>query len=129
MLAFVGAVFKRPPERAPLNSQLLNPSQKVRGNAGRPLELPECNAKLVVKPVPGAIRFPQRLECPEHGWLKETVKPIRMRFHKDAPNWCVMDGCKARALRNATTESQNESTSLHVARRIANPRNFDLINS
>jgi hypothetical protein len=54
---------------------------------GARLNCPKCNAKLVPKPVPGAIRFPQRLECPEHGWLKERVKPIRMRFHKDAPNW------------------------------------------
>jgi hypothetical protein len=26
-----------------------------------------CGAALVVKPVPGATRFPQRLEGPEHG--------------------------------------------------------------
>ena len=54
---------------------------------GARLNCPKCNAKLVPKPVLGAIRFPQRLECPEHGWLKERVKLIRMRFHKDAPNW------------------------------------------
>jgi hypothetical protein len=54
---------------------------------GAHLNCPKCNAKLIPKTVPGAIRFPQRMECPEHGWLKETVKPMRMRFHKDAPNW------------------------------------------
>jgi len=51
------------------------------------LNCPKCNAPLVPKPVPGAIKYPQRLECPVHGWLQERVKPIRMRFHKDAPNW------------------------------------------
>jgi hypothetical protein len=48
---------------------------------------PKCGKALVLKPVPGAIQFPRRLECPEHGWQQERVKPIRMRFHKDAPNW------------------------------------------
>ena len=47
----------------------------------------KCGAALVLKAVPGAKRFPQRLECPEHGWQEEKRRPIRMRFHKDAPNW------------------------------------------
>jgi hypothetical protein len=48
---------------------------------------PKCNAPLVLKPVPGALKFPQRLECPVHGWLPERITPIRMRFHKDRPDW------------------------------------------
>jgi hypothetical protein len=48
---------------------------------------PECGAKLVGKPVPGAKRFPLRLECPAHGWQQEKPCAIRMRFHKDRPNW------------------------------------------
>src|SRR5580704_12311440 len=48
---------------------------------------PKCNAPLVPKPVPGALKFPQRLECPVHGWLPERITPIRMRFHKDRPDW------------------------------------------
>jgi hypothetical protein len=61
------------------------------------LELPEeakplptcakCGEPLVLKPVPGAKRFPLRLECAVHGWQEENFRPIRMRFHKDAPNW------------------------------------------
>jgi len=47
----------------------------------------KCGATLVLKPVPGAKRFPLRLECPEHGWQEEKKRPIRMRFHKEAPNW------------------------------------------
>jgi hypothetical protein len=47
---------------------------------------PKCNAPHVVKPVPGALKFPQRLECPVHGWLPERITPIRMRFHKDRPD-------------------------------------------
>lgn len=48
---------------------------------------PKCGVELVAKPVPGAKQFPQRLECPEHGWQQEELRPIRMRFHKDRPNW------------------------------------------
>jgi hypothetical protein len=53
------------------------------------LRCPKCGAALVLKPVPGAVRFPQRLECPEHGYVMQPEKPrpIRMRFHRDAPNW------------------------------------------
>jgi DNA-directed RNA polymerase subunit RPC12/RpoP len=47
----------------------------------------KCGAKLIAKPVPGAKQFPRRLECPEHGWQQEKLRPIRMRFHKDRPNW------------------------------------------
>jgi hypothetical protein len=47
----------------------------------------KCGANLVLRPVPGAKTFPRRLECPTHGWEKETVRAIRMRFHKDRPNW------------------------------------------
>jgi hypothetical protein len=47
---------------------------------------PKCNAPLVLKPVPGALKFPQRLECPGHGRLPERITPIRMRFHKDRPH-------------------------------------------
>jgi DNA-directed RNA polymerase subunit RPC12/RpoP len=47
----------------------------------------KCGAKLVLKPVPGAKSFPRRLECPTHGWEKETMRAIRMRFHKDRPDW------------------------------------------
>jgi len=46
-----------------------------------------CGAALVLRPVPGAQRFPLRLECPVHGWIQEDPRPIRMRFHKDYPNW------------------------------------------
>ena len=55
--------------------------------AEKRMTCPKCNAPLVVKPVPGALKFPQRLECPVHGWLPERITPIRMRFHKDRPNW------------------------------------------
>jgi hypothetical protein len=55
--------------------------------AKKRMTCPKCNAPLVVKPVPGALKFPQRLECPVHGWLAERITPIRMRFHKDRPNW------------------------------------------
>jgi hypothetical protein len=49
---------------------------------------PKCGAILVAKPVPGAKQFPRRLECPEHGWQQEEKpRPIRMRFHKDRPDW------------------------------------------
>lgn len=47
----------------------------------------KCGAPLVLKPVPGAKNFPLRLECPEHGWQPEELRPIRMRFHKDRPDW------------------------------------------
>jgi hypothetical protein len=47
----------------------------------------KCGAMLVLKPVPGAKHFPLRLECPEHGWQPEELRPIRMRFHKDRPDW------------------------------------------
>jgi hypothetical protein len=47
----------------------------------------KCGAALVAKPVPGAKQFPRRLECPEHGWQQEQPRAIRMRFHKDRPNW------------------------------------------
>jgi hypothetical protein len=47
----------------------------------------KCGALLVLKPVPGAKNFPLRLECPEHGWQPEELRPIRMRFHKDRPDW------------------------------------------
>jgi hypothetical protein len=33
--------------------------------------------------VPGALKFPQRLQGPVHGWLPERITPIRMRFHND----------------------------------------------
>jgi DNA-directed RNA polymerase subunit RPC12/RpoP len=46
-----------------------------------------CGGKLVAKPVPGAKKFPRRLECSEHGWQQEKTRAIRMRFHKDRPNW------------------------------------------
>ena len=49
-------------------------ARRPAGARGARLNCPKCNAKLVPKPVPGANRFPQRLECPEHGWLKETSK-------------------------------------------------------
>jgi hypothetical protein len=55
--------------------------------AKNPMTCPKCNAPLVLKPVPGALKFPQRLECPVHGWLPERITPIRMRFHKDRPDW------------------------------------------
>ena len=45
----------------------------------------KCGAELVARPVPGAKQFPRRLECPEHGWQQEKLRPIRMRFHKDRP--------------------------------------------
>jgi hypothetical protein len=48
---------------------------------------PKCGLPLVLKPVPGAKQFPLRLECPEHGWQQEETRPIRMRFHKDRPDW------------------------------------------
>jgi len=48
---------------------------------------PKCGAALLTKPVPGARNFPRRLECPEHGWQQEKPRAIRMRFHKDRPNW------------------------------------------
>jgi hypothetical protein len=48
---------------------------------------PKCGLPLVLKPVPGAKQFPLRLECPEHGWQQEEIRPIRMRFHKDRPDW------------------------------------------
>jgi ssDNA-binding Zn-finger/Zn-ribbon topoisomerase 1 len=50
---------------------------------------PKCGVELVLKPVPGAVKFPQRLECPEHGYVMQPEKSraIRMRFHRDAPNW------------------------------------------
>jgi hypothetical protein len=47
----------------------------------------KCGETLVLRPVPGAKTFPRRLECPTHGWEKETVRAIRMRFHKDRPDW------------------------------------------
>jgi hypothetical protein len=47
----------------------------------------KCGAPLVLKPVPGAKNFPLRPECPEHGWQPEELRPIRMRFHKDRPDW------------------------------------------
>jgi hypothetical protein len=47
----------------------------------------KCGATLVLRPVPGAKNFPRRLECPTHGWEKEKVRAIRMRFHKDRPDW------------------------------------------
>jgi hypothetical protein len=47
----------------------------------------KCGAPLVLKPLPGAKHFPLRLECPEHGWQPEELRPIRMRFHKDRPDW------------------------------------------
>jgi len=47
----------------------------------------KCGAPLMLKPVPGAKNFPLRLECPEHGWQPEELRPIRMRFHKDRPDW------------------------------------------
>ena len=47
----------------------------------------KCGASLVLRPVPGATSFPRRLECPTHGWPNETVRAIRMRFHKDRPDW------------------------------------------
>jgi len=56
-------------------------------NTKNPPACGKCGAALVLKPVPGAKRFPLRLECPEHGWQEEKKRPIRMRFHKDAPNW------------------------------------------
>ena len=46
------------------------------------LECPKCGATLVLRPVPGAIEFPLRLECPEHGWIQEEPRPIRLRFYK-----------------------------------------------
>jgi hypothetical protein len=55
--------------------------------ADKLMTCPKCNAPLIVKPVPGALKFPQRLECPVHGWLPERITPIRMRFHKDRPDW------------------------------------------
>jgi hypothetical protein len=51
------------------------------------MKCPKCGARLIAKPVPGAMQFPRRLECPEHGWQQEKLRPIRMRFHKDRPNW------------------------------------------
>ena len=51
------------------------------------MKCPKCGATLVAKPVPGAKSFPRRLECPEHGWQQEKPRAIRMRFHKDRPNW------------------------------------------
>lgn len=62
-------------------------NRKVAERTSEGLNCPKCNAPLVPKPVPGAVKYPQRLECPVHGWLQERVKPIRMRFHRDAPNW------------------------------------------
>ena len=47
----------------------------------------KCGAALILKPVPGAKHFPRRLECPTHGWRKESARAIRMRFHKDRPDW------------------------------------------
>ena len=47
----------------------------------------KCGATLVLKPVPGAKDFPRRLECPSHGGEKQRVGAIRMRFHKDRPDW------------------------------------------
>jgi hypothetical protein len=46
-----------------------------------------CGATLVLRPVPGAKNFPRRLECLTYGWEKERVRTIRMRFHKDRPDW------------------------------------------
>ncbi|HXN73302.1 MAG TPA: hypothetical protein VN861_12220 [Candidatus Acidoferrales bacterium] len=53
----------------------------------QPIDCPKCGAPLVLRPVPGAKQFPRRLECPQHGWTAETPRPIRMRFHKDRPDW------------------------------------------
>ncbi len=47
----------------------------------------KCGEALVLGPVPGAKTFPRRLECPTHGWEKETVRAIRIRFYKDRPDW------------------------------------------
>jgi hypothetical protein len=43
------------------------------------MKCPKCGAKLIAKPVPGAKRFPRRIECLEHGWQQEKLRPIRMR--------------------------------------------------
>jgi hypothetical protein len=51
------------------------------------INCPKCGAPLVLRPVPGAKQFPRRLECPQHGWTAEAPRPIRMRFHKDRPDW------------------------------------------
>jgi hypothetical protein len=64
-----------------LSAMLLRNSQKTL------MTCPKCNAPLIPKPVPGALKYPQRLECPVHGWLPERITPIRMRFHKDRPDW------------------------------------------
>jgi hypothetical protein len=68
-----------------LSAIFILPSQLA--NHPKRMTCPKCNAPLVVKPFPGALKFPQRLECPVHGWLPERITPIRMRFHKDRPNW------------------------------------------
>lgn len=39
----------------------------------------KCDEVLVVKPVPGAIQFPRRLECPVHGYYQEP-------FSSSSPN-------------------------------------------
>jgi hypothetical protein len=55
--------------------------------AGNAMKCQKCGAALIAKPVPGAKQFPRRLECPEHGWQQEKPRAIRMRFHKDRPDW------------------------------------------
>lgn len=36
---------------------------------------PTCGASMEPKPVPGAARFPRRLECPDHGWPNQNLPP------------------------------------------------------
>src|SRR5208283_4141246 len=73
--ACVGEILPwvRIPPSPPSNSHAHRDPPKKR------MTCPKCNAPLVPKPVPGALKFPQRLECPVHGWLPERITPIRMR--------------------------------------------------
>jgi len=36
---------------------------------------PHCGTLLQPKPVPGAVHFPRRLECPLHGYIVERISP------------------------------------------------------
>ena len=43
----------------------------------------ECGVEMQPRPVPGATRFPRRLECPTHGYYHER----RSGMADAAPDW------------------------------------------
>lgn len=94
-----------------------------------------CDKEMILKPVPGAGRFPRRLECPEHGYLHAPVQPKVQTPAVDPTPILVIDrvdskfgncgGCGQELCRYCHPENQVVTANLIPGGRHTGRRSYD----